>query len=198
MPMQKSRPAVFLDRDGVIIEDVHYLKTPDQVRLTPGAGAAVARLNAEGLPVVVVTNQSGVARGYFPVERIDEVHLRLDWLLAEQGAHVDRYYFCPHHPDGTVAAYRVECDCRKPRPGMIHRAALDMGIDLDASYLIGDKVSDLEAGAAAGCRTLLVRSGRDKPLRGPLPADRLRLLAVTVDLPEAVALVLTRRQRRAG
>lgn len=192
------RPAVFLDRDGVIIEDVHYLEKPEQVRLTPGAGAAVARLNAAGLPVVVVTNQSGVARGYFPVERVGEAHRRLDELLAEQGAHVDRYYFCPHHPDGTVPAFRVECDCRKPRPGMLHRAARDLGVDLDASYLIGDKVSDLEAGAAAGCRTLLVRAGRAKPVCAPPPADRLRLLAVTLDLPEAVAIVLDRRQRQAG
>ena len=192
--MQPLRPAVFLDRDGVIIEDVHYLENTEQVRLTPGAGRAVARLNAAGLPVVVVTNQSGVARGYFPAERVGAVHRRLDQLLAEQGARVDRYYFCPHHPDGTVAAFRVACDCRKPRPGMVHQAARDLGIDLNSSYLIGDKVSDLEAGAAAGCRTLLVRTGHGRSLRGPLPAERLRLLAVTVDLPEAVATVLARRR----
>ncbi len=192
------RLVVFLDRDGVIIEDVHYLEKPEQVRLTPGAGAAVARLNAAGLLVVVATNQSGVARGYFPVERVGEAHRRLDELLAEQGARVDRYYFCPHHPDGTVAAFRVACDCRKPRPGMLHKAARDLGIDLNASFLIGDKVSDLEAGAAAGCRTLLVRTGHGKSLRGPLPAERLRLLAVTPDLSEAVAIVLARRRRLAG
>lgn len=121
--MRTPRPAVFLDRDGVLIEDVHYLKNPEQVRLTPGAGPAVARLNAEGLPVVVVTNQSGVARGYFPEEAVAEAHRRLDELLAEHGARIDRYYHCPHHPDGTVAAYRVACECRKPRPGMLLRAA---------------------------------------------------------------------------
>ena len=197
-PMLPLRPAVFLDRDGVLIEDVHYLKKPEQVQLTPGAGGAVARLNAAGLPVVVVTNQSGVARGYFPAGRVAEVHQRLDQLLAEEGARVDRYYFCPHHPEGTVPAFRVECDCRKPRPGLVLRAACDLGIDLGASYLVGDKLSDLEAGAAAGCRTLLVRTGHGRSVRGPLPAERLRLLAVTVDLPEAAAMVLARRRRRAG
>ncbi len=130
LAMRTPRPAVFLDRDGVLIEDVHYLKNPEQVRLTPGAGPAVARLNAEGLPVVVVTNQSGVARGYFSETAVAEAHRRLDELLAEHGARVDRYYHCPHHPGGTVAAYRVACECRKPRPGMLLRAAPNWALTL--------------------------------------------------------------------
>src|SRR6266851_9710002 len=119
----EKKPAVFLDRDGVLIEEVNYLTEVGQVRLIPGAAEAVAELNRAGVPVVVVTNQAGVARGYFPEERVAEVHVYLDELLAERGARVDRYYYCPHHPDAAVERYRVECECRKPKPGMLRRAA---------------------------------------------------------------------------
>lgn len=153
------RPACFLDRDGVIVEEIGYLRDPDQVALIPGAAAAIRRLNAAGVPVVVVTNQTGVARGYFPEARIAEVHARLDDLLRADGAHVDRYYYCPHHPTEGRGAYAISCDCRKPAPGMLLRAAAELDLSLDASFMIGDKTSDMQAGHGAGCRTVLVRTG---------------------------------------
>ncbi len=178
--------AVFLDRDGTLIEEVDYLASPDEVRLIPGAADAVARLNALGVPVVVVTNQAGVARGYFPESGVAEVHARLDRLLAERSAHVDRYYVCPHHPTEGAAPYRRECDCRKPRPGLLLRAAAELGLDLAASCMVGDKLSDLEAGAAAGCRTVLVRTGYGARHERPAVAGNPRLLAVVDSLPAAV------------
>src|SRR4051794_9602805 len=130
-----TRPAVFLDRDGVLIEEAHYLADPARVRPIPGAAEGIHRLNRLGIPVVVVTNQAGVARGLFPEERVREVHDRLAGLLARAGAHVDRFYYCPHHPTAGVGPYRVECACRKPRPGMLLRAAAELGLDLGRSYL---------------------------------------------------------------
>lgn len=161
------RDAVFLDRDGTLIDEVNYLSSPDQVRLIPGAAAAVRRLNEMGVLVVVVTNQAGVARGYFPESRVAEVHARLSALLAEHGARIDAYYHCPHHPTAGVGRYRVECDCRKPKPGLLRSAAHDLDINLSRSWMIGDKRCDAGAGLAAGCRTLLVRTGHG----AELPSD---------------------------
>src|SRR5947209_5902158 len=137
-------PALFLDRDGVIIEEVHYLAEVGQVRLLAGAAEAIARVNRAGVPVVVVTNQAGVARGLFPEERVHEVHEHLLSLLSRWGARVDRFYHCPHHPTAGQGSYRSECACRKPRPGLLLRAAADLDLDLGRSVLVGDKVSDLE------------------------------------------------------
>jgi D-glycero-D-manno-heptose 1,7-bisphosphate phosphatase len=188
--------AVFLDRDGTLIEEVNYLSRVEQVRLIPGAAAAVRRLNDAGARVVVVTNQAGVARGYFPEERVAEVHARLSAVLSEQGARVDAYYHCPHHAAEGVGAYKLDCDCRKPKPGMLLAAARDLGLDLSRSWMVGDKVCDLKAGAAAGCRTVLVRTGYGATVADPLPADELRLAGVVPDLPAAVAL--WERSRIAG
>jgi D-glycero-D-manno-heptose 1,7-bisphosphate phosphatase len=153
------RPGFFLDRDGVIIEEVHYLSDPAQVRLLPGAAEAIARLNVVGIPVVVATNQAGVAHGYFPEARVAEVHQRLDELLAARGALVNRYYYCPHHPAASIAQYRAECACRKPAAGMLLRAAAELDLDLPQSYLVGDRLSDIEAGIRAGCQVVLVLTG---------------------------------------
>jgi D-glycero-D-manno-heptose 1,7-bisphosphate phosphatase len=189
----RAQPAVFLDRDGVIIDEVNYLSGPEQVRLIPGAAEAIARLNQRGIPVVVVTNQSGVARGLFPEEGVAAVHEYLSGLLAAAGAHVSRYYYCPHHPTAGRGAYGIDCLCRKPRPGMLLRAAAEMGLDLGRSFLVGDKRSDLEAGARAGARTILVRTGYGQFLaEATLDCERLRLAAVTADLAEAVQQCLAR------
>ncbi len=182
------QPAVFLDRDGVLIEEVYYLSEVSQVRLLPGAAQAVARVNRLGVPVVVVTNQAGVARGKFTEERVREVHAFLDLLLHRHCARVDRWYYCPHHAEATVAAYREACTCRKPGPGMLRRAAAELGLDLERSLLVGDKVSDLEAGAAAGCATILVRTGHGATVRAKeLDRERLRLAGVVPDLGAALA-----------
>jgi D-glycero-D-manno-heptose 1,7-bisphosphate phosphatase len=154
------RPAVFLDRDGTIVEDVDYLTDPDQLRLIPGAAAAIHLLNKRGLAVIVVTNQSAVARGMLTEDGLAGIHRRLSEMLAAEGAHVDGIYYCPHLPDGDSPPYNRICDCRKPAPGMLLQAARELHLDLDASAMIGDSRRDLEAGAAAGCGTLiLVRTG---------------------------------------
>ncbi len=184
----QATPAVFLDRDGVIIEEERWLARVEQVRLIDGCAAAIRRLNQAGVPVVVVTNQSGVARGLFPEERIAEVHARLDRLLADKGAVVRRYYYCPHHPSEGIEKYRIDCTCRKPRPGMLRAAAADLGLDLRQSWLIGDTLSDLEAGARADCRTILVLTGHGTRSAASLSPGRFRCAGVVTALPEAVEL----------
>jgi D-glycero-D-manno-heptose 1,7-bisphosphate phosphatase len=154
------RPACFLDRDGVLIEEVNYLASPGQVALIKGAAEALRKLRAAGHVIIVVTNQAGVAKGYFREDIIPAVHSRIHELLADGGASVDGFYYCPHHPSGKVREYSVECSCRKPEPGMILRAASELNVDLASSFMIGDKISDLEAAANAGCRAAaLVRTG---------------------------------------
>jgi D-glycero-D-manno-heptose 1,7-bisphosphate phosphatase len=183
------RPAIFLDRDGVIIEETGYLSDPAQVVLIPGAAEAIARLNQAGIPVVVVTNQAGVARGYYTESRIHEIHARLDELLRRHGAHIDRYYYCLHHPTEGIGPYRCDCECRKPRPGMLHRATRDLGLDLSRSCMVGDKLCDLEAGANAGCQTILVRTGYGHTLHS-LDLTSLRIVYIADDLSEAVEFCL--------
>jgi D-glycero-D-manno-heptose 1,7-bisphosphate phosphatase len=174
------REAVFLDRDGTLIEEVNYLSSPEQVRLIPGAADAVRRLNDACVLVVVVTNQAGVARGYFPESRVGEVHARLAALLAEHGAHIDAFYHCPHHPTAGVGAYRVACDCRKPKPGLLLTAARELDIDLSRSWMIGDKLCDAAAGEAAGCRSILVRTGHGREL--PTEVNAVEDLAAAIEL----------------
>lgn len=152
-------PVIFLDRDGVINADIGYLWRPEDCVWIPGAPEAVRRFNEQGWPVVVVTNQSGVARGYYRETDVRALHAWMNEALAALGAHIDAFYYCPHHLKGTVAEYKVECDCRKPKPGMIRKAMQDFGADPAASLLIGDKPSDLEAAAAAGIRGYLFSGG---------------------------------------
>ncbi len=176
------REAVFLDRDGTLIAEVNYLSHPEQVRLLPGAANAVRALNTAGMLVIVVTNQAGVARGYFPESRIAEVHARLAELLAEHGACIDAFYYCPHHATEGVGEYRVECECRKPKPGMLLTAAREWNIDLARSWMVGDKPSDAEAGIAAGCRAILVQTGHGTELNNAV-----------ADIATAVATILNSR-----
>jgi len=186
------RPALFLDRDGVIVDEAEYLADPAALRLLPGAAEAIAEVNCQSIPVVVVTNQSGVARGYFPESRVAEIHEQLDRLLAGQGARITRYYHCPHHPTEGQPPYRGDCSCRKPRPGMLLQAARDLSLDLRNSYLVGDKLSDLQAGAAAGCRTVMVRTGYGDIVADSLPPRALNGGLIVNDLREAVAFCLPR------
>lgn len=151
--------AVFLDRDGTINEEVGYLKDLDNLRLIPGAGAAIKRLNEADLKVVLVTNQSGVARGYFTESFVQETHALLEKMLRNEGARLDGIYYCPHHPKAGNSHYTTVCACRKPGTGLIDRAARDLDIDIKKSYMVGDKWSDVELGHRAGARTVLVRSG---------------------------------------
>ncbi len=190
-PHAESGPALFLDRDGVLIEEVEYLARPEQVRLSAGAAAAIRKVNDAGWRVVVVSNQSGVARGLFPESVLPEVHRVIaDGLLVEAGASVDRFYYCPHHPTEGQGRYRVECDCRKPKPGMLRKAAAELGIDLARSWMVGDRLTDLQAGAAAGCRTILVRTGYGHSTGIAVPDPRLKLAAVVPSIVEAIEFAL--------
>jgi D-glycero-D-manno-heptose 1,7-bisphosphate phosphatase len=168
-----TRPAIFLDRDGVIVEDVDAVLRADQLILTPGAAEAVKRASASGRAVVVVTNQPVVARGLVDEDGVRAVHDALDAMLRARGARVDAFYFCPHHPRATIERYRVACDCRKPRPGLLTRAASELALDLGASVMVGDRLSDVTAGARAGCKTVLVTSGKhlEAPIESPDPSD---------------------------
>jgi D,D-heptose 1,7-bisphosphate phosphatase len=147
-----ARKAVFLDKDGTILEDVPYNVDPAKMRFTDGAAEGLRMLAQAGFLLVVVSNQSGIARGYFPASALEPVLQQLDEMFREAGVELAAFYYCPHLPDGAVPEYSRECDCRKPAPGLILRAANELSLDLNASWTIGDKASDIEAGTRAGCR----------------------------------------------
>jgi len=154
--------AVFLDRDGTINEEVEYLSRMEDLRLFPNTHEAIGLINRSGMQAVVITNQSGVARGFFDEVFLKRLHDRINDMLAARGAHIDRFYFCPHHPTEGRGKYRRDCDCRKPKAGMFHKAARDLHIDLASSYMIGDNHTDMEAAHNAGVRGILVRTGYGK------------------------------------
>lgn len=154
--------AVFLDRDGTVSEEVGYVNHIDRFRVYPWSPGAIRLLNEAGLRVVIVTNQSGVARGYFPESLLHETHAKLREVLAREGAHVDGIYYCPHHPDGKVTGFRQRCDCRKPGTALLERAARDLHIDLPSSYVVGDRYNDLETGFRAKTHGILVLTGYGK------------------------------------
>jgi histidinol-phosphate phosphatase family protein len=152
---------VFLDKDGTIIENVPYNVDPTLMRLAPGAEEGLKQLHQAGYPLFVVSNQSGVARGFFPESALEGVAARLEELLAAFGVPLAGFAYCPHHPEARVEAYAVTCDCRKPAPGLILRLAAEHGIDLSRSWMIGDILDDIQAGRAAGCRTILIDNGNE-------------------------------------
>jgi D-glycero-D-manno-heptose 1,7-bisphosphate phosphatase len=154
-----ARPAVFLDRDGTLSHEVGYVNELSRFRLFPYSVAAVRALNKHGLLAVVATNQAGVARGYFPEAQIHEVHDSLRAQMAEGGARLDGVYVCMHHPSVGEPPYRQECDCRKPKPGLLLRAAAELDIDLKRSYVVGDREGDLKLAWSVGARAVLVKSG---------------------------------------
>lgn len=178
------KPAVFLDRDGTLNEEVDYLSDPDQLVIIPGAAAAVARLNARGIPVVVVTNQSGIGRGKYGWQDFAAVMSRMSTLLALENARIDAIYAAPHHEQGQGEYAVADHPDRKPNPGMLLRAAEEYGLDLPRSWMVGDKEVDLEAGRRAGCRVVLVRTGYGAGVDGA-GAD-----LVAADLAEAVDHIL--------
>jgi D-glycero-D-manno-heptose 1,7-bisphosphate phosphatase len=153
------KAAVFLDRDGTLIEDVGYLDRLDRIALFPWTVDAVRALNRAGLVVVVITNQSGIARGFFTETFVADAHRHLSARIAAGGARIDAYYYCPHHPDGTVEAYRRQCDCRKPASGLVEKAVRDLDLDPGRSFVVGDKWLDVGLARAVGARGILVRTG---------------------------------------
>lgn len=160
--MSGQRIGVFLDRDGTLNNEVNYIRSPDELELIPGAASAVRKLNDKGFAVCVISNQSGIARGYLSEGDLIPIHARLRDELMREGATLDRIYYCPHHPIEGRAPYNVECDCRKPKPGMLQRAARELALDLQRSFVIGDSVVDIEAGNSVGACTILVQTGYGK------------------------------------
>jgi D-glycero-D-manno-heptose 1,7-bisphosphate phosphatase len=153
------RPAVFIDRDGTISEEVGYINHPSRFRLFPYAADAIKHLNNNGWLAILVTNQAGVARGYFSEEMIQTVHAALTADLESDGAKLDGIYYCAHHPSVGEPPFRLDCDCRKPKPGLITRAAHDFEIDLSSSWMVGDRYSDIELARNAGLKSAFVLSG---------------------------------------
>jgi len=150
------KPGVFLDRDDTIIKDVGYLDNPEGIEILPGAAKAIKSLNDYGMPVIVVTNQSGIARGMFDENTLKRIHDRLINLLKMQGARIDAVYYCPHHPQGKIRVYGITCRCRKPEPGMLVKAARDLCLDLPQSYMVGDKAIDIETIHRVGGKGILL------------------------------------------
>ncbi len=156
--MQK---AVFLDKDGTLIYDIPYNADPARIMLQQSVAAGLRRLQSHGYLLIIISNQSGVAHGYFTIAALKAVKEKIEELLAEQGIILNGFYYCPHHPEGKIKAYAVQCDCRKPLPGLFLGAAKELNIDLSASWMIGDILHDVEAGNRAGCQTILIDNGNE-------------------------------------
>jgi D,D-heptose 1,7-bisphosphate phosphatase len=187
--------AVFLDKDGTLIEDVPYNVNPDLMRLTSGAVEGLRSLHAAGYKLIIISNQSGVARGYFPEEALLAVEARSRQMLAEMGVVLTGFYYCPHHPDGYVPGYNINCSCRKPEPGLILDAAKEHGIDLASSWFIGDILNDVEAGRRAGCKTVLIDNGNET--EWVLSSLRLPHYIAT-DLADAARIIEGKRENVKG
>lgn len=188
--VDRSRRAVFLDRDGTLNVEVNYLHRVEDFVLIPGAAHAIRALNAADYLAIVVTNQAGIARGYYDAAAMHALHAHLAALLHAENAHLDAIYFCPHHPDFGAA-----CDCRKPQPGMLLQAAAEHAIDLRQSWFVGDTLTDLQAGVAAGCRTILVRTGYGATTKVQLGANHVRPDAIVDDIGAAVSFLLEQHAR---
>jgi len=180
--------AVFLDRDGVITQEPpHYAHELSQLELISKSANAIRLLNEKGFVVIVASNQAGVGRGYYREEDIILFNQAVKEKLAEEGAYIDAIYYCPHHPEAKIERYRVDCNCRKPKPGMLIKAEEELNIDLKQSYMVGDKSSDIEAGRRAGCKTIMVKTGYgEKELR----SNQIECDYVTDDLYDAVEHIL--------
>lgn len=188
----KKKMAVFLDRDGTINEQMGYLNHLSRFVMLPQAAAGIRLLNEQDIPVFVVTNQSGLARGYFPSSLIDEIHARMNELLAGEGASVDGIYICPHHPEAKEEKYRLACNCRKPKPGLFQQAAAEHDIDLAASFVVGDRWSDLKAAAACHATGVLVLTGYGRGDRDYIgPTQSIQPAHVAEDLFDAASWIIS-------
>ena len=174
--MRASPTGVFLDRDGTLNEEKNFIRTPDELHMIAGAAAAVRKLNERNIVTCVISNQSGVGRGYLKESDLLPIHQRLEEFLLNEGAHVDRIYYCPHHPTEGIRPYDIECECRKPKPGMLERGSKEFGLRLSDSFVVGDSLVDMQAGNAVGATTVLVLTGY-----GPAALDQCRRDGVHVD-----------------
>ena len=185
------RRAIFLDKDGTVVVNVPYNVNPDLIELMPGVIDGLLQLQAAGFVLIMISNQAGLAHGYFTEPQLLVAQHRLEAILAEPGIALQGFFYCPHHPQGSVTELNRECDCRKPAPGLLRQAALKHGIDLAESWFIGDILDDVEAGNRAGCKTVLVDSGTEagKPMLG-LRSPTFKCLTMN----EAVDFVLARER----
>ncbi|CAG9229039.1 D,D-heptose 1,7-bisphosphate phosphatase [Paraburkholderia sabiae] len=191
-PDTQQKAAVFIDKDGTLIEDVPYNVDPQQMRFAPGACEALAELACCPFTLIVISNQSGVALGRFEIGALSAVEAKLHEMFASCGATLDGVYWCPHHPEGRVAGYSQACDCRKPAPGMLLRAAREHDIDLHASWFVGDILDDVEAGNLAGCKTILLDNGHETVWR----RSQSRMpTAYARDLHRAALMILHSHER---
>ncbi len=186
-----GKRAVFLDRDGTINVEVGYLSRPEDFALIEGSAPAIRRLNDAGFLVVVVSNQSGVARGYFGEDDVKRVNEEMARQLERFGARLDAVYYCPHYPDAAVQEYRRECDCRKPGPGMIRRAEAELGIDVKVSYVVGDHRGDIVLAKNVGARSIMVVTGHGADELEKLRLEGVEPDLVVKDLAEATDRILT-------
>jgi len=193
--MTSGRSAAFLDRDGTINVERGYITRPEDLELIDGAAEAIRALNEAGVPVVIVSNQSGVARGLMSEDDMAAVHEALESMLSERGAAIDAAYYCPNHPDGTVERFTRDASCRKPATGMVEAAVRDLGVDPGSSTMVGDNVSDIEFASNAGMAAVLVRTGKGDEHLSRISERGLRLDAVVEDLAAAVEWILAGRPR---
>jgi len=192
----RLRPAVFLDRDGTVNEQMGYINHISRFHLLPDAARAIKLLNDNNIPVIVVSNQSGLARGYFPEELLEEVNARMDKLLAEQGASIDGLYFCPHHPEAKEEKFRQTCNCRKPKIGMLLQAADELKLDLAKSFMVGDRWSDIKCAHKAGCTPILVLTGYGKGDHQYIgPVQEIQPAHTSENLYNAVEWILQRIEK---
>lgn len=193
MTVNMKQPAVFLDRDGTINEQMGYLNHLSRFVMLPRAAAGIRLLNEQDIPVFVVTNQSGLARGYFPPSLLDEIHTKMNEILAVEGARVDGIYICPHHPEAKEEKYRLACNCRKPKPGLFLQAAAEHEVDLAASFVVGDRWSDLKAAAACQATGVLVLTGYGRGDRDHIgPSQSVQPAHVAEDLQDAASWIISK------
>lgn len=177
------KTGVFLDRDDTIIKDQVYLSEPDRIEILPGVAQAIALLNAQEIPVIVITNQSGIARGVFNEATLEKIHRRMLAMFNEKGAAIDGIYYCPHHPEGSIKEFARQCECRKPQPGMLLRAARDFNLKLENCYMVGDKEDDIETIHRVGGKGVFISAI-------PLASNAVDADYTAHDLKDAVSWIL--------
>jgi len=192
--MRGKNKAVFLDRDGTINEEVGYLSDLKKFKLLPEVAPAIKLLNDYGFKVIVITNQAGVARGYFGEDKLKEIHQEMKRQLRDRDAYLEGVYYCPHHPTEGRGKYKKNCRCRKPNPGMLEKAARDFDLDLSNSYLIGDQLTDIKLGNNAGCGTILVLTGYGKESYRGKDDCQVRVDFVADNLEKAVVWILEKEK----
>ena len=186
-----KRPAVFIDRDGTINEQMGYVNHISRFVLLPGSAEGIRLLNRHQYLAIIVSNQSGVARGYFPMELIERIHGHMQDLLAKKGANIDGIFFCPHYPRGVVPEYSMECDCRKPRTGLVQKACEEFDIDMKNSYVIGDRFSDIELAERSNLQGIMVKIGYGLgDIEYVLPRKPFKPLHIAQDLLHAVRWII--------